>query len=296
MEDNQITRRLLVTGASGFLGWNLCQIAQTNWRVFGTVHSHRVAVPGTEILPCDLTDFSALQQVFQRVRPDAVIHAAALSQPNTCQQKPEASFAINVMASQSVAALCAEANIPMAFTSTDLVFDGKNAPYKETDPVCPVNLYGEHKALAEVEILQRHPGAVVCRMPLLFGYAPHANSFLQPFLQKLRSGEELALFIDEYRTPVSGRDAATGLLLALEKAQGRLHLGGAQRVSRYEFGQLMVQALQISEAKILACRQSDVVMAAPRPPDVSMDSSRAFGLGFAPGLVCDELENLREWV
>ncbi len=296
MEDSQTTRKLLVTGASGFLGWNLCQMAQADWRVFGTAHSRRVEVPGTVILPCDLTDFSALQQVFQQVKPDAVIHAAALSQPNACQQNPEGSFAINVTASQYVADLCAEANIPMAFTSTDLVFDGKNAPYSETDPVCPVNLYGEHKALAEVEILQRYPKAVVCRMPLLFGYAPHANSFLQPFLQKFRSGEEVALFTDEYRTPVSGRDAAKGLLLALEKAQGRLHLGGAQRLSRYEFGQRMVEALDIPQAKILACRQADVLMAAPRPPDVSMDSSLAFGLGFSPGLVRDELEYLRGWV
>ena len=83
----------------------------------------------------------------------------AASKPNYCQANPEDSFAINVTAAVDVARLCAARDIPMAFTSTDLVFDGTSSPYKEDDPVCPINVYGEQKAIAEQEIGKIHPAA-----------------------------------------------------------------------------------------------------------------------------------------
>ena len=136
-------------------------------------------------------------------------------------------------------------SIPYVFTSTDLVFDGLNPPYKETDPVSPVNLYGEQKVMAERGILVRYPVAAICRMPLMFGVAtPPATSFMQPFMQTLREGKELSLFTDEFRTPVSGKTAAQGLLLALA-ISGIIHLGGKERVSRYDFGRLLIEVLQL---------------------------------------------------
>ncbi len=284
--------KLLITGASGFLGWHLCQLAVARWDVYGIYHTHPHPLAGVKTLPVNLTDFQALQQLVDDLQPNAVIHAAAQSQPNICQTDPVAAYAINVAAAQNLAGLCADAGIPFAFTSTDLVFDGLNPPYRETDPVCPVNIYGEQKAIAETRILERHPTAAICRMPLMFGSAPSAPSFLQAFLQTLREGKELRLFCDEFRTPVSGRDAAAGLLLALKSVQGRIHLGGRERLSRYEFGLLMAQAFQLNQATLSPCRQSDVPMSAPRPPDVSLDSALALSLGYSPGLVNDELAAL----
>lgn len=286
-------KTILVTGASGFLGWHLCQLAQQEWNVYGTYHAHAVNFPGTTLLQVDLTDFQALKSLFQEIQPDAVIHTAAVSSPNFCQTYPEESNRINVHASWNLAGLCVDAGIPYAFTSTDLVFNGLNPPYRETDPVSPVNLYGEQKVAAEVGILERYPETAICRMPLMFGVAPFAQSFIQPFIETLRAGQELKLFTDEFRTPVSGRKASLGIMLALEKVKGRIHLGGKERLSRYEFGCLMVEALNLPKAKLSACLQADVKMAAPRPPDVSLDSSIAFNLGYEPGLVKEELEALQ---
>jgi dTDP-4-dehydrorhamnose reductase len=128
----------------------------------------------------------------------------------------------------------------------------------------------------------------------MFGIAtPPATSFMQPFIKILREGQELSLFTDEVRTPVSGKTAAQGLLLALEKVKGRIHLGGKDRLSRYEFGRLLVEVLQLPEAGLKACQQQDVKMAAPRASDVSLDSSMAFALGYAPLSLREELEALR---
>lgn len=285
---------LLVTGASGFLGWHVTQLATRSWRVYGTWRSRSVALPGVTPVQVDLTDFSAMKAVFQDLNPDAVIHLAAQSSANLCEAQPEQTHTLNVTAAWNLAGLCADVAIPCAFTSTDLVFDGRHAPYQETAPVSPLNRYGEQKVLAETGMLERYPQTAVCRMPLLFGDVPaHATSFLQPFIQTLREGKELRLFVDEFRTPVSGATAAQGLLLALAKVQGRIHLGGKERLSRYEFGRLMGEILELPAAGISPCYQQDVKMAAPRPADVSLDSSKAFSLGYQPLSIREELAALK---
>jgi dTDP-4-dehydrorhamnose reductase len=286
-------KKILITGATGFLGWYLCAAAQKEWEVYGTTHSTLAQIPHTKLLSTDLTDAAALAELFQTVQPDAVIHAAALSQPNVCEVQPEASWKINVQASWHIAEHCADLDIPCVFTSTDQVFDGQQGNYCETDPVAPVNRYSEHKVLAEEGMRSRHAQTIICRLPLMFGATPHAPSFLQGFVAKLRQGEALQLFTDEYRTPASGESIAQGILLALVSDISCWHLGGPERLSRYEFGQLLVEMLQVPVSLLQPCLQAAVPMAAPRPADVSLDSSLAFGRGYAPLGVAAELQKLR---
>lgn len=286
-----MTKTLLVTGASGFLGWNVCAAARERWCVVGIVRSHRIEIPGVRVVACDLTRPEDTAALFRDIRPDAVIHAAAASQPEFCQRRPDPSRRINVDAAVHVAGLAADAAIPLAFTSTDLVFDGRRPPYREEDPVAPVSVYGGQKMAAERGIRARYAGAVICRMPLMFGEpGPVAASFIQPCIAALKESQELALFTDEFRTPVSGRTAAAGLLLALEKASGVLHLGGRTRISRFAFGTILAELLGADAGRIRRVRQADVVTAAPRPPDVSLDSSRAYALGFDPPPLREDLE------
>ena len=286
-------KKLWVTGASGLLGWHLCQVAKQDWTVYGAYWTKPLEMPGIRVEQLDLQDLPALKQYFKTIRPEAVIHTAAQSKPNICQLKSDETYPINVTAAVNLAKLCAEAEIPYVFTSSELVFDGQNPPYSESDPISPINHYGEQKAIAETEILEVYPFAAVCRMPLMFGAkTPTAQSFLQPWLQTLRAGKRLNLFTDEVRTPISATSAAKGLLLALEKVHGRLHLGGHERISRYQLGQLLVQVGQFSPHQLHPCLQPDVPMPAPRPQDVSMDSAKAFALGYKPGLLKPELAEL----
>jgi dTDP-4-dehydrorhamnose reductase len=243
----------------------------------------------------DLCNLEAVRGLLDQWQPDAIIHTAAQARPAICQREPEATRRINVDVPRAIAALCAESSIPFVFTSTDQVFDGLNAPYRETDLVSPVSVYGQQKAEAEQRVFAVYPDAVVARMPLMFGVAlTHATSFLQDFLKIWRSGETLNLFTDEYRTPVSNTTAAQGLLIALEKGQGELlHLGGKERLSRYEFGLIMADVFGLPQSGIHPCTQDSVPTGAPRSPDTSMVSTKAFTLGYRPPSIQTALESLK---
>ncbi len=282
-----------MTGASGFLGWNICTIAHKSWDVFGVAFYNSIDIVGININVVDLTDYSGLKQLFVDVVPDAVVHAAAAANTSYCQVNQTESHKINVDTSINIAGLCMERSIPLVFVSTDMVFDGLAAPYKEDDPVCPINVYGEQKVLAENGMLKRCPEMVVCRTSIMFGYHPErSRSWFQKNVEAMRMHQDVQLFVDEYRTFLSVRDAASGILLALGNISGILHLSGDERVSRYDFARLASGIFHIDNARLIPCRVADVPVTAPRAKDLSLDNSQAKAFGFMPSSIVIELEAL----
>jgi len=277
-------RSLLVTGASGFLGGHLCRQGHPHWQMWGTYHAHTVAYPNVPTLPLDLTDEGSIQACWEQVRPEAVIHTAALSQVGQCQHHPDRSYQINVVGTVNLAKCCAKAQIPFIFTSTDLVFDGTTPPYSETDRPCPINIYGQHKALAEAQVLAQYPAATICRLPLLVGPAtPTAQCFVQPFLAAIAAGTPQTLFTDEIRTPAAVADVIQGLHLVLAQGiTGYLHLGGPEAFNRYDLGLLMATSWGAPTESLQPGLQSAIALTTPRPQDVTLNSQKAFDLGYAP--------------
>ena len=287
-------KTLLVTGASGFLGWNICQKAKSDWAIFGTFYSHSVNFPGVSLAKIDLTLFNDLKALFREAKPAAVIHAAALSDPNFCQENHDTSYRINTEAAINIAGICGDLEIPCVFISSDLVFNGLNPPYSEEDEPSPLNVYGEHKLMAELGMKKRCASVVICRMPLMFGSSGAAgSSFLKPLLRQMKFGSVVNLFVDEFRTPLSGKNATEGLMIALEKLPDLVHFGGLERISRYEFGKLVMEVFNFPNAKLIPCRQQEIQMAAPRPRDVSLTNAKAIQMGFRPDAIKESLERLK---
>lgn len=286
-------KRLLITGASGLLGYALCREALQRYDVYGVCYKGNISVEGVVPVRVNITDMARLADCFEKTQPQAVIHAAALSQPNECEQQPEKSEQVNLQATEKIARLCAPTKIPLVFTSSDLVFNGQSAPYTEEDPVSPICVYGRHKAQAEKNLREIYPAATVCRMPLMLGHAPGTGSgFLGHMVRTLRTGKTLTLFTDEFRTAMDTDSAALGVLMALEMRGTRLHLGGRLRVSRYTMGCMVADILKVEHALLIPVRIADLPMAAPRSPDVSLESSRAYALGYAPEDLVAVLEKI----
>jgi dTDP-4-dehydrorhamnose reductase len=279
------TTKLVITGASGTVGYHLIEAGlAAGYEVYGLYRSRPIVHPHIHALPVDITDYISLGNVIEEIAPDMLIHAAALADANPCQQQPELSYSINVEASAHLAGICADHQIPMVFTSTDLVFDGQKGGYLEIDIPTPILTYGIHKLQAEAAILAIYPQAWIARCPLMFGkLAAGGRSHFTQLVESLRAGQSVQLFHDEYRSICPCTAVARGIVALAGRASGILHLGGSERLSRYEFGILVADVLGVDHSLVIATSQRDVLMPAPRPADVSLDSSLAMRMGYEPG-------------
>ncbi len=265
-------KRLLVTGAGGTLGGYLVRDLAGRGVPF-------VAWRGARDV--DLTDDDALTRAFRGAGPDVVLHAAALARVSDCHRYPDRAFRVNTAVPARLAERCAAAGARLVQVSTDLVFDGERAPYREADVLAPQSVYARSKAEAERAVLAR-PGNVVARVSLLFGPAlTGPPSFFDQQVEALRAGRPITLFQDEWRTPLDLPTAARALVeLALADVEGVFHLGGPQRLSRLEMGRLLARHLGADLGLLRAVDRADVPAGEPRPRDTSLVSERwraAFG-------------------
>ncbi|HOT97870.1 MAG TPA: SDR family oxidoreductase [bacterium] len=267
---------LLLTGASGFLGGHLYAKAQTRWRVTAT--SHRHPLPGT--LALDLGDVDACLSLVRSLRPRVILHAAAKANLDVCERDPAAARAINTTAVAHLLDAAAEVGARLILVSSDMVFDGRQGLYTEAAAVHPLSVYGETKAAAEALVLQAGGNHLVARAALIYG-RPRllGTSFSEWIERRLRIGEPVPLYTDQFRSPIWVENLADALLeLAESEITGLLHLGGANRIDRYRFAQQLCRVTRYDSSLLQPTSMQGAVSDAPRPVDVSLDSSKAAAL------------------
>lgn len=264
-------KRLVITGASGFVGGRLLEALSSRYQVIGTRHAN--AVPGLDAV--DLADDGAAHAFFRARRPEAVINCAALAGPDDCEKAPARSRRLNAEMPALMGRLCAENGARLIHLSTDLVFDGRGKPggYGEDDAVGPLNVYGRDKLAGERALLEACPDAAVVRVALVYGRARGGRpSFLDWLLGEIGAGRKAKLFTDQWRTPtpVSQLPEVLARLVETPKAAGVFHWAGAERVTRLEFGAAACRAFGLPESSLQASSMADAPPAAPRPADCAL--------------------------
>ena len=219
-----------ITGAGGLIGSHLVRTAATfapNWQVRGLTRDQ-----------LDLADFDAVRRAFQQDAPALIIHCAAMSRSPACQQNPALAHKLNVDVTARLAELAAE--IPFVLFSTDLVFDGRAGNYDESATVNPLNVYAATKVAAE-KIVLANPRHTVIRTSLNFGASPTGDrGFGAEMRQAWSSGQTLKLFTDEFRNPIPAVVTACAVWeLVAQNSSGLFHLAGAEKISRWQIGQLL---------------------------------------------------------
>lgn len=258
--------KILITGHTGFVGNCLCET--------GLKQGHQVlglSRTGSEIqgiinFPRDLTQVDDYQ-FLDNYTLNGIIHLAANSNVNDCEENPQSSEKLNVHASLQLASYAQSKNIPFIFASSDQVFDGSKGNYSPEDEAKPLNQYGTQKLKAETEILKTYPAAVVCRLPLLLG---SNGGYEKALVEHLKAGKKQTLFTDEIRSAAQVEEVAMHLLSALSWAGGIYHLGGARPMTRFELGKWIAEKHGLDLSLLQAGLQSDVQMKAARPKDVSL--------------------------
>lgn len=285
-------KRVLITGASGFVGSWLLKTAPGNVEILAQHHQREIPFlpPRAAALHLNL-----LQPDWKRAlafEPKVILHCAALASPESCEAQPEAAQQINFSAAAQLCDLAVQIGARLIFTSTDLVYGGARGWYSESDPPQPINAYTRAKVEAERYILANHPNAAVARCALVYGRSLHGQpTFTEALIENLRRGEPVALFCDEYRTPIPVDALAAALWeLAGNEFTGILNLGGAEKVSRYDMGRIICETLSLPESLLLPRKIVEMRFAAARAPDCSLDVSLARRVlttplpGFAKGI------------
>jgi dTDP-4-dehydrorhamnose reductase len=211
-----LRRPVLVTGAAGFLGGEVLRCLRSSGTPsLGTWHEAPADGPRM-----DVTDAGAVDEVFRRVRPWAVVHTAYVQDGDRME-------AVNASGSAHVAGAAARHGARLVHVSTDVVFDGTaEVPYTEDEPVSPVTPYGNSKAEAERLVTEAHPGVLVARTSLLYGAGGGPQEAL---VGRALTGEAIAFFSDEVRCPSHVSDLAAALVeLTGEASSGILHVAGPQ--------------------------------------------------------------------
>lgn len=275
-------KKILITGAGGFLGSHLVEQVKENYNVYGLSNTSKINLPDEKCCYINFINEKKLIKTLDRMSPQVIIHCAAISGEGGCRSNREEAYAINVSATLVIAEWCQVNQAKMIFTSTDLVFDGLNAPYKEDAQTMPSVEYGKLKVEAE-NLLQSFKNTTILRLPLLYGIGLGDNKgLLHQFVENAKDGKVQRLFTDEFRTPVLVDDIAKFIIQLVDSTfNGILHLGGEDRLSRYELGQLFCKYLKLNPEGIEPILRKDIDMDY-RPKDTSMDSSKAYHLGFQP--------------
>jgi dTDP-4-dehydrorhamnose reductase len=200
-----------------------------------------------------------------------------LSRADDCENSPDAAEQVNARLPGLVARACAERGLRLVALSTDLVFSGERSFSGERDATGPRNLYGRTKLAGERAVLEACPAAAVARVALVVGrgHGSRATSS-ESIAQALRAGRPQKLFTDEFRTPIDPESVAAALARLLAGSQaGVFHLGGPERISRYELGMRVAQAFGLPTRGLVPAVQAEHQGPDRRAPDASLDSSRS---------------------
>jgi len=269
--------KILLTGASGLVGAEVArQAADAGHTIIGLTGKWRGTVPGaTELHAANLSDPIQAAYWVRRAQPDAVINAAAISEPLACEADAVMSQAMNVALPAGLAEACHAHRARFIHISSEQVFDGNAAPYSIRSAPCPINLYGRQKVESEQRVLEANASSATVRAPLLLGNSLSGRRSVHEKLLELWSGGGVArLYMDEFRQVCTAENLAAALLELAEKRElaGVYHWAGSELGSRYTLAQKIAKHFGIAESQVAAVTRADTpAISAKRPANLALD-------------------------
>lgn len=218
--------KILITGAKGMLGQDLCPMLEDE--------GHEIIE--TDIQNMDITNFDEVSNVFDENKPDFVIHAAAYTNVDEAETKKEIAALINVKGSENIAIASAKLDIPMLIISTDYVFDGtSNKSYNPMDKTNPINNYGLTKLQAEEAVKKHCKKYYIVRTSWLYGH--HGKNFVETMIELSKKLSEIKIVDDQIGCPTWTCALSNGIIELIEQEAefGTYHICGSGKTSWFGF-------------------------------------------------------------
>jgi dTDP-4-dehydrorhamnose reductase len=265
---------IIVTGASGFLGSNFVLAGQQRYKeLVAAFHQRRVHLPGLKAVQADLTDMETVQELFQAVKPDWVVHCAALTNVDWCEAHPDETWRVNVEMSRNLAITAHKAGANLVYVSTDSVFDGQRGHYAEEDIPAPVNVYAHSKLAGEKAVREESEHSLVVRTNF-YGWSWLPNVGLAEWLlNRLELAQSVPGFDDVIFTPILVNDLCQIVLDMMElDLRGVYHVSGSQPCSKYEFALQLADVFALDKQLVQPMSIADSTLRAPRPRNTALQT------------------------
>lgn len=280
---------ILITGSNGLLGQYLVRdLASAGYKIIATGRGKNrlPEYAGVNYISLDITDKTAVLETIEKNKPDIVVHAAAMTQPDACELNKEECRVTNVQATAHLAEAAQKAGSTIIYVSTDFVFDGKDGPYKEDDDTAPVNYYGESKLAAEEIIKQSNNRWAIVRTVLVYGniLSGTRSNIVTWVKDNLEQRKNIKVVDDQIRTPTYVEDLSKGIMLIIKNnAQGIFHISGKEVLTPYQMALQVADYFSLDKSLMEKVNASTFSQPAQRPLKTGFVITKAEKeLGFAP--------------
>jgi len=267
--------KFLVTGSTGLVGSQVVKdLIKQNHTVFSCYHDEKPEY-GTP-LQLDITDEDKIIQTLQEIKPDRIIHLAAMTSVDLCETEKELATKINVKATEILAKQAAKHQAFFVYVSTDYVFDGIKGMKKENDSTNPLGFYGKSKLEGELTLNKLASSWCIARTSTPFGIHHKKKSFPLWIKASLESKKEIPVLVDQFTSPTYVPNLSKMLIeVATRQITGVIHLAGATRISRYNLAELVADKLGLDKKFLIRTNTDKMNWTAQRPKDSSLDVSLA---------------------
>ena len=270
--------RVLITGISGLLGGNLALTLRDLFDVTGTYHLNPVFIKGCASVATDLRQAGESEKVINHTKPHTVIHCAAETRVDYCEEHPEEAFRTNVEATESLASAAAHAGAKFVYISTDSIFDGSSGGYREDTEPRPVNTYGRSKLLGEQAVQAQLENHLIIRTNIFGWNARRKLSIAEWALDRLENGREVPAFADIRFSPILVNDLADVLVQLIEMdRRGIYHVAASDQCSKFDFARMVCETFEKDPRLIQTTTSEEVGLKALRPKNTTLDVAKVSG-------------------
>lgn len=272
--------KILITGGSSLLGKYLSIVSPKNWEVESTYYTN--PVPGLSLYNLDVCNQSQVAYVFNRAKPDIVIHCSAIGSVDFAETHFTETHMVNVIGTRNIIKACRDIDASLVYISTNAVFSGNNPPYSENSDCHPINRYGSIKKEAEQAVIASR-NWIIIRPFLLYGwpYPGGRQNWMTTILNKLDKGESVNLVNNVFWQPTSVEDLALAIWkIILESNQEEIyHVASDDRMTLYDFGLKVAQVFRGNIEGINPIGSDKIKGLAPRPKDTTFNLDKIHKLG-----------------